>query len=435
MNVVESWHRMGTALRGLRHPLQCRNHHSARLIARRSSGPQYHNQWPKTIRILVVSPWGLGGGYSGPLVLMDRLFAEIADHGATIDVLYRERSAESIPNWADRLHPVSVGTKHFGRLSQLQWAVSVGKYARKHRHEYEIVHLQGAYISNILPFAFARGDFALAVLPVVQHGDLALPRSVVAKAIKQHLYGSVLRSSAFGLALSEGIRREFEALGMPPRCVIALPNVASPGAFKGNGKTKPTSKRVRLGFVGKMGPIKNPILLLDAVRLLIDRGVNATGCFVGPFVSLEYREAFLDRARILDIRESIEILGYQHNVASRMQSEMDIFVLPSLSEGMPGAMVEAMMTGLPCIVTDVGAMGTHVLAAQAGYVVDADACAVASAVAKLVKNDNSWHEMSRNASKYARRNFDSREAARIYLGAIDHHTATNVMTSSHRARA
>ena len=57
------------------------------------------------------------------------------------------------------------------------------------------------------------------------------------------------------------------------------------------------------------------------------------------------------KAQMLGIAERVRFLGVRSDVADLMQT-MDVFVFPSLYEGLPVTMVEAQASGLPCLISD-----------------------------------------------------------------------------------
>lgn len=73
---------------------------------------------------------------------------------------------------------------------------------------------------------------------------------------------------------------------------------------------------------------------------------------------------------------------------------MDIFVLTSNWEGLPNAIMEAMASGLPCVVTDVGGNGELVVDGETGYVVPPnDPATMAQKILCLFKNEKLRKEM------------------------------------------
>jgi glycosyltransferase involved in cell wall biosynthesis len=80
----------------------------------------------------------------------------------------------------------------------------------------------------------------------------------------------------------------------------------------------------------------------------------------------------------------VVVRGYQHDVRPYLAA-MDIFVLPSRSEGMPNALMEAMSMGCACVTTRVGGTGELLDDGRAGVVVDyGDREALAARIVELV---------------------------------------------------
>jgi glycosyltransferase involved in cell wall biosynthesis len=368
-------------------------------------------------RVLVLSPWGVGGGYSGPVTFLDRLFGAVhsAEPGVRLDVLYRDRGAEVVPAWAGDARALGGPRAGFGLRAQLSWGVRAARFVREHAAEYERVHLHGAYLANLIA-ALALPAGRAVLLPVLEKGDLVPAGARPVAALKLRLLRRVVGGARVGFAITRGIERELQGLGMPAERIVPLGNAVDEGEFASAGRRTPAAGAVRLGFVGKLGPIKRPHLLLDAVAELRARGLDATAVFVGPFASADYERQFRARAAALGVEAHLALLGMRSDVASVLRADVDVFVLPSASEGLPGALAEAMMTGLPAVVTDVGAMGDAVIASGSGVVVRPDGARIADAVQQIF-DDGAWAEHSRRAADYAARYFGSRAVAAAYLDA------------------
>ena len=103
-----------------------------------------------------------------------------------------------------------------------------------------------------------------------------------------------------------------------------------------------------IGHVGRFNPQKNHPFLMDIFAALLKKESNAVLLLVGGGEGMSKMQ---EKVQELGIAEHVRFLGVRSDVADLMQA-MDIFVLPSLYEGLPVTMVEAQAAGLPCIISD-----------------------------------------------------------------------------------
>lgn len=103
-----------------------------------------------------------------------------------------------------------------------------------------------------------------------------------------------------------------------------------------------------VGHVGRFNPQKNHPFLLDIFAALLKKEPNAVLLLTGGGEGMPKIQA---KAQELGIAERVRFLGVRSDVADLMQA-MDVFVFPSLYEGLPVTMVEAQASGLPCIISD-----------------------------------------------------------------------------------
>jgi glycosyltransferase involved in cell wall biosynthesis len=109
-------------------------------------------------------------------------------------------------------------------------------------------------------------------------------------------------------------------------------------------------------FVGNLVPVKGPDVFLKSISLL-----RPTAYSLQPTVSLiigdgPMRRGLEREARRLGLGESVFFLGSRpHAEVARWMNVADVLCLTSRSEGMPNAVIEALVSGLPVVVTDVGA--------------------------------------------------------------------------------
>jgi len=99
-----------------------------------------------------------------------------------------------------------------------------------------------------------------------------------------------------------------------------------------------------VGTVSRSVPIKGIPHLLEALAALCRKYPRIYGLLVVPGVEYEKNLQYLAQE---NLTERVRLLGVREDIANILAS-MDLFVLPSFSEGLPLALVEAMAMGLPC---------------------------------------------------------------------------------------
>jgi sugar transferase (PEP-CTERM/EpsH1 system associated) len=140
---------------------------------------------------------------------------------------------------------------------------------------------------------------------------------------------------------------------------------------------------VVIGTVGRLQPVKNQAALLDAFAQLGRRDPRCLArlrlAIAGDGPMLATLRA---RADALGIAERVWFAGSVGNVASILR-QLDVFVLPSLNEGISNTILEAMATALPIVATDVGGNAELVVDGETGALVAAqDVGALADAIAR-----------------------------------------------------
>lgn len=103
-----------------------------------------------------------------------------------------------------------------------------------------------------------------------------------------------------------------------------------------------------IGHVGRYCYIKNQLFLLDVFKAVLERRKNSHLLLIGKG---EDQRKIEQKILGLDLQDKVSLLIDRSDVADLYQT-MDIFVMPSLFEGLPVVGIEAQASGLPCIVSD-----------------------------------------------------------------------------------
>ncbi|KAM0788450.1 hypothetical protein ACM66B_001584 [Microbotryomycetes sp. NB124-2] len=176
---------------------------------------------------------------------------------------------------------------------------------------------------------------------------------------------------------------------------------------------------VVIAFVGRLDPQKRPHLLPLIARALLDRVDE-------DFVVLMLGDGHLHDSVGTQIRHTrtedyVKLLGSTTKVHDYLAAS-DIFLLPSMSEGISIAVAEAMAVGLPIVTANAGALpeqlGVNTTDALGGVIVDHtlddddDAILYADVVAKLVKDTRLRRRLGHNARKLVETGFDWHQTLR-----------------------
>jgi len=149
--------------------------------------------------------------------------------------------------------------------------------------------------------------------------------------------------------------------------------------------------------IGRICAEKNYELLVRAVSLLPSDVQKRLIVRIAGAGSPELTENLQQAIHDVGLNDVIHLLGSRNDVAKLLASSQ-LFIMSSSSEGLPIALIEAAVSGLPCIVTRVGGCGEIIEMCQNGVVVESnDAHALATAMEALINDPEAFYEFSTNA--------------------------------------
>jgi glycosyltransferase involved in cell wall biosynthesis len=153
-----------------------------------------------------------------------------------------------------------------------------------------------------------------------------------------------------------------------------------------------------IGTMALFRPRKGTEVLLRAIAVLKERGVNVKVRAVGPFETQEYQSEVLDLVDKLGIGERIEWTGFQRDVNQQLQ-QMDVFVLPSLyGEGLPMVVLEAMANGVPVVASCVEGIPEAVRHQTDGLIFEPGSHEdLANKLSQIVGNTRVWNRYGSNS--------------------------------------
>ena len=155
--------------------------------------------------------------------------------------------------------------------------------------------------------------------------------------------------------------------------------------------------------VGNLYPVKGHVYAIDALALLAARHPSVHLAISGRG---ELEGELLARAREHGLEHRVHLLGLRSDVPAVLAAA-DLFVLPSLSEGLPLALLEAMFAGCPIVASDVGQVRVALNNGAAGILVEpGDSSALADALDRLLSNPAEARRLGALASLHAAGEYD-----------------------------
>jgi glycosyltransferase involved in cell wall biosynthesis len=150
------------------------------------------------------------------------------------------------------------------------------------------------------------------------------------------------------------------------------------------------------GFAARIEEGKGPLTLVGALAEVNRGGASALVRMAGTGPQLQEVKA---RVRALGLGDACEFVGFYTDPLGRsaFMRSLDVFVLPSLAEGTPNSVIEAMAHGLPVIATEIGGI-PDLLSADSGILVPpGDTAALAEAMRRLASDPHLRSAMGRAA--------------------------------------
>ena len=251
------------------------------------------------------------------------------------------------------------------------------------RHQADVVNLHGFSKKAVLVALFCR-LFRKAYVLTLQTGGHDEPAAARRQGrVAAWAYGAADRY----LSVSPGLSAAYRAAALPADRLRQVCNAVDVERFRPPRFGERDESRVQLGlprdrclilFVGYFGRDKRPDWLFDAWRALPPPARSRSHLvFVGR---TDAAHGEVDARLAPDIRSRAAALGAEASISfveSTLEIERyfracDLYVLPSIREGLPIALLEAMASGLPCIATAIAGSTDTLLEDRRGWLVPAD---------------------------------------------------------------
>lgn len=178
-----------------------------------------------------------------------------------------------------------------------------------------------------------------------------------------------------------------------------------------------------VGMIADISYSKGWDILLEAYRLLPDNIKSDTSLIFAGRASVVISDQLLDRIHKYGLEENVVYLGEIPDAYHRIMPELDLLVLPSISEGLPMVLLEAQSLGIPVLATDVGGVRELIKDQENGLIIDRNALSIRDSIAKLFMDRELYQRMCIRSRLEFEKEFSARFMfdgyQRIYLSIID----------------
>jgi glycosyltransferase involved in cell wall biosynthesis/peptidoglycan/xylan/chitin deacetylase (PgdA/CDA1 family) len=295
--------------------------------------------------------------------------------------------------WYDRVtglgEPVALFPIYgFRRPSTARELRSFARWCRE--KEIAVLHTCELY-SNI----FGLPGGALAAVPARIGSRRGFVETPGLQALQRASYAAAHRIVANSRAAAERLRHE----GVGDEKIVVIPNGIDSTIFA----ARQYSPRPRqIAMVACLREEKRIDVLIGAAPQILARFPDARFVIAGDGTC---RESLVALAGQLGVADRISFLGHRDDVPAIL-AQADMFVLPSRSEALPNSVIEAMVSGLPVVASDVGGIPELVDDGKTGYLVPpGDPQALAAALGRLLEDPQRAAELGRAGRIKIEQNF------------------------------
>lgn len=354
-----------------------------------------------------------GGGLYGAEMVILALARGLSEAGHAAAVMNLQPPGRGSAGLLDAARALGLESRELACASKLDFAAVRGLNEYLRSHDVDLIHSHD-YKSDFYAFLCGRAT-GVSFVATCHNWASDKPRMRVYKAVNK----LVMRRFSKVAVVSEALRTELLLSGLDGAKVVMIPNgVALPETI---GADRSAEIRATLGIgadegvvisVGRLSREKGHLHLIAAASQAAAARPRSRFLIVGDGpLRAELEEAA--RARGLDGR--ILFLGERRDVGTLLAAS-DLFVLPSLKEGLPLALLEAMACRKPVIAAPVGEIPAVVAHGVSGLLIEpADTGALARAINRLLGNAKEAARLADEAYERVRKDYSAEAMIARYL--------------------
>lgn len=338
---------------------------------------------------------GLVGGTAAKV----RILAQQSDFRQVICYAYNPKNRIYLPKW-----------------ECIDNAILVEKYSLSNplKNAFLLVRLCNEYDATVIHAYFPIDSFSSALAKIL-YPKIRIVRSFEG-ALHYSKWKRILQKCSFlfhnhHIAISNYIKNFYR--GIFGKYLKNIQTVYNCPAFESHDNVcKHSSEHQYLLSIGGMNPTKNTETMIEAVKLLKDKGVNVQYHILGDGPLRQKIESMISEYHL---ENNVFLHGFRNDVKDFL-SQCSVYVHPANLEGFGMAVVEAMSYKCPIIVSNSCALPELIVNGESGFVVSTyDAQAWCNKIEELLSNQNKMDYLGDNAHE----RFCSYFSTEIYVKTLD----------------
>lgn len=185
--------------------------------------------------------------------------------------------------------------------------------------------------------------------------------------------------------------------GYTGKNVNVIMNAIADDKFRKYIRVRNREQVITIAMVGRLNIHKDYLNMLQALNLLDETYKNRIRVLIAGEGDKDYKKKLMDFIEQKKLTDTVAFFGVKENIPEFLY-QADVFLMSSSTEGLPIALIEATISGLPCIVTNVGGCAEVIENSKNGIVVPPkNSQALADAIIRLINQPKLIEEYSRNA--------------------------------------
>jgi glycosyltransferase involved in cell wall biosynthesis len=349
----------------------------------------------------------------GAEVQAQRLAGALLKRGIDVSVLTRQ--ARGLPSY-ERIEGIpvcrAIRTIPIPLLWGFVYMVSTFLYLYKRRNEYAIIHCHilqefQSIISLLLKLLFGK-----KVVVKMSSSGVTSDIKLVHRKVYGRLFLLCARYVDAIIAVCKESSRELRAEGFPEDRLVEIPNGVDTNTFTHCRDCRGAREERKITFIGRLDGYKGVAYLLQGFKTVLSHIEQVRLVIVGTGPDETHLKYLTGE---LKLQGKVDFRGQQENIPAIL-SGTDVFVLPSLSEGMSNVLLEAMACGLPIVATAVGGNRDLIRDGYNGILIPPhDAMCVHDALLELLNNDQLAEKLGKAARKTVEDHYSMERIADDYV--------------------